>query len=109
MIITLPVKPLTVNRCWRGQRFKTPMYEAYEKELLYRLPMVKMPPPPYRFHYEFGLSNPLTDFDNPVKPLTDIFQKKYGFNDRDIHEATIKKVRVAKGLEYFTVKVESIT
>ncbi len=60
------------------------------------------------FYYEFGFRNTLSDFDNPIKPLTDILQKKYGFNDKDIHEARVRKVLVAKGEEYFTVVIEQI-
>jgi len=102
------VAPLSVNKCWQGKRFKTPEYKAYETKLLYTLPPLTMPAAPYRFYYEFGMSNPLSDWDNPVKPLQDILQKKYKFNDKDIHEATVRKVKVAKGQEYFSVIVESI-
>lgn len=50
----------------------------------------------------------MSDWDNPVKPLQDILQKKYRFNDKDIIEASVKKVKVIKGQEYFKVKIESI-
>ena len=33
----IEIKPLSVNECWQGKRFKTKAYTAYEKELLYRL------------------------------------------------------------------------
>ena len=108
MVITLPIKPLSVNECWRGQRFKTDKYKSYEKEVMYQLPAFDMPLPPYRFTYEFGFSNVQCDWDNPCKPLQDIMQKRYGFNDKDIHEATVRKVKVKKGQEYFTITVESI-
>lgn len=100
------MKPLSVNDAWKGRRFKSDAYKAYEAELLVRLPAGRLPNPPYRVFYEFGLSNPLADFDNPCKPLGDVLQKKYGFNDRDILEAHIRKVRVPKGAEYLEVRVE---
>lgn len=100
------IPPLSVNMCWQGKRFKTNKYKAYEKELLFTLPNINLPDPPYSVSYEFGLSNILSDFDNPIKPLTDILQKKYGFNDKEIHHAEIRKVKVSKGAEYFIVRIE---
>lgn len=108
MKVSLRIKPLSVNEAWQGKRFKTKKYLAYEKELMLKLPKLQMPQPPYKVFYEFGFSNSLSDWDNPCKPLQDIMQKKYGFNDRDILEANVKKLMVKKGDEYFTVYFESI-
>jgi hypothetical protein len=101
------IKPLSVNECWQGQRFKTKSYKAYEMQLLYSLPNLKLPEPPFSIYFEFGMSNVLSDWDNPVKPLQDILQKKYKFNDKDIHFASVKKVKVKKGEEYFLVNINS--
>ena len=103
------IKPLSVNQCWRGRRFKTDDYKIYEKELLFTLPQLDIPEPPYYVEYEFGFSNSLSDWDNPIKPLQDILQKKYKFNDKDIFEARVRKVKVKKGDEYFKVKIERLT
>ncbi len=103
--VTLDIKPMSVNDCWQGRRFKTPAYKSYEKELLYRLPKMTMPEPPYYIIFEFGMSNIMSDWDNPVKPLQDILQTKYKFNDRRIMKATVDKIKVAKGKEYFTVQI----
>lgn len=100
------IKPLSVNRAWQGRRYKTDAYEAYEMEMLLRLPPGRLPEPPYRVFYEFGFSNKLCDYDNPVKPTQDCLAKKYGFNDKEIYEAHIKKVLVKKGCEYVKVRVE---
>lgn len=94
------IKPLSVNNAWQGKRFKTDDYKAYEKEMLFILPQIKLPLPPFEVHYTFGMSNSLSDFDNPVKPLTDILQKRYKFNDRDIYKAIITKEKVEKGHEF---------
>jgi Holliday junction resolvase RusA-like endonuclease len=103
------IKPLSVNDAWKGKRYKSDAYKAYETEMLVRLPAGHLPEPPYRVHYEFGVSNRLADFDNPCKPLGDILQKKYGFNDKEIYEAHIQKVIVKKGNEYVKVKIEHIS
>ena len=104
--LAVNIKPLSVNDAWQGRRFKTDKYEAYEMEMLLRLPAGKLPPPPYRIFYEFGFSNKLCDFDIPCKPLGDILQKKYGFNDNEIYEAHIYKNVVKRGHEYIKVKIE---
>lgn len=108
LYISLKIKPLSVNECWQGKRFKTKEYKNYERFLFLSLPHFKLPDPPFRVYFSFGLSNSCADFDNPIKPLTDILQKKYKFNDRDIHEANIRKVKVKKGEEYFSVRFETI-
>ena len=104
----IQIKPLSVNDAWQGKRFKTGRYKAYEMEMLLRLPPGRLPAPPYCVHYEFGFSNILCDFDNPCKPLGDILQKKYGFNDNEIYEAHIYKRLVKRGHEYIKVKIEHI-
>jgi len=106
--LKIPMKPLSVNEAWQGKRFKTDKYKAYEKEMLLRLPMGKLPPPPYYVYYEFGFSNRQADYDNPCKPVGDILQKKYGFNDNQIYEAHIKKVVVKRGQEYIKIQIEHI-
>lgn len=107
-MIKLTIKPLSVNDCWRGQRFKTREYAIYERSVLLMLPKMKIPEPPYKICFEFGFSHASSDWDNPVKPLQDILQKKYGFNDRDIFEANVKKVKVEKGKEYLKFEIISI-
>ena len=102
------MKPLSVNEAWQGRRFKTDKYDAYQDEMLLRLPAGKLPEPPYRIFYEFGFSNKQCDFDNPCKPLGDILQKKYNFNDNEIYEAHIRKRIVKKGQEYIRVRIEHI-
>ena len=99
------IKPLSVNQAWKGQRFKTDKYLTYEKHMLFILPKIQLPNPPFQINYTFGLSNSLSDFDNPVKPLTDILQKKYKFNDRDIFKAVIIKQKVDKGNEFIDFKI----
>lgn len=99
--IRVAIKPLSVNAAWQGRRFKTTEYKIYERELLLRLPKgVAIPAGPLSVVYEFGLSNLLSDWDNPVKPLQDVLQKKYDFDDRHIVKATVEKVKVPKGEEY---------
>lgn len=106
--VMIKIVPLSVNRAYRGRRFRTPEYEAYERELYYQLP----PLPAKMVLAEgitlwiwWGLSNKASDIDNPVKPFQDILQKRYGFNDKMIHELHVFKTHVARGKEYIKFKV----
>lgn len=99
------LKPMSVNGAWKGRRFKSEEYKAYEKSALSILPNIELPLPPYRINLVFGVSNKASDWDNPVKPIQDILQKRYGFNDKDIYEAFVKKVIVSKRMEYFSFEI----
>ena len=107
-MITIPIKPLSVNQCWQGKRFKTKTYTQYEKDVMTMLIAIKLPQPPFKVYYEFGMSNSQSDWDNPIKPLQDILQKRYNFNDKDVYEANVKKVKVKKGEEYIKFEITSL-
>jgi Holliday junction resolvase RusA-like endonuclease len=99
------IKPLSCNKAWRGVRYKTDDYKAYEKELLYTLPNIKLPEPPYQIEYIYGYSSESSDWDNAIKQTTDILAKKYQFNDKLIKRGIIEKVIVPKGQEHFEFKI----
>lgn len=107
-MVKINIKPLSVNEVWQGKRFKTAKYKGYENVCMLLLPKITLPEPPYKVFYEFGMSNTLSDIDNPVKPFQDILQKKYLFNDSEIHEMNVKKVKVKKGLDYISFRIESV-
>lgn len=104
----LNIKPLSVNECWQGKRFKTKEYLQYEMDLFLMLPNIKVPAPPYKLSIEFGFSNMASDIDNPVKPFQDILQKKYGINDKNILELNINKTKTEKGSEFIKFSIKSI-
>lgn len=100
---------MSVNKAWQGKRYKTKEYKAYEKEVYHLLPILKIPKEgPLSVYYEFGFSSSLSDYDNPIKPLQDILQFKYAFNDNRIYEARIKKVKVEKGEEYIKFDINKM-
>lgn len=109
MTIQIHRKPLSVNACWQGKRFKTPLYKEYEKEILELLPdKYEIPEGDLQVRYEFGL-NTMADWDNPVKPLQDILQKKYDFDDRRIMKAEVIKKVVKKGDGYFNFEIRGLS
>lgn len=107
--IKINIKPLSVNDCWRGRRFKTPEYRMYWMAVSLMLPKkIIVPAGLFKVYYEFGLSSNGGDWDNGVKPLQDILSAKYKFNDNRIMEANVKKVIVPKGSEYISFKIEGL-
>lgn len=97
---------MSVNVAWQGKRYKTKEYILYEREMLFLLPKIKIPPPPFKVFFHFGFSNKKSDIDNPVKPILDIMQKKYNFDDCDIYELNIKKSIVKKGSEFIEFEIQ---
>lgn len=107
-MIKINIKPLSVNQAWGGRTFKSNKYKQYEKDLPLLLPALKLPKPPYSVYYEFGFSSAASDLDNPIKPLTDILQRKYNFNDKHIHEMIVRKFKVKKGDEYIKFEIKQL-
>lgn len=109
IVLNLDVKPLSVNKCWQGRRYKTKTYKQYESALLQLLPNIEIN---FKHHLsidiDFGFSNSTSDIDNPLKPILDILQKKYGFNDRDVYELNVKKKLAKKKEEYILIKIKEI-
>ena len=103
------IKPLSVNECWQGKRFKTLKYKAYEKELLLKLKKIEVPKGRLFLKITFGLSSKIADWDNPVKPFQDCLQKKYGFDDRRIYRAEVEKIDVKKGEEFIEFEIKQLT
>ena len=96
----IKVKPLSVNQCWAGRRFKTPKYKSYEKEVLLSLKKLSIPDGKLEIIITFGLSSKLADYDNPLTAFQVILCKKYKFDDRRIYRGIIQKVDVKKGEEF---------
>jgi len=107
-VANLKIKPLSVNKVWKGKRFKTNDYKSYEQELFLLLPKITIPKGKLKLSLVFGFSSKASDIDNPVKPFVDILQKKYLFNDKMIYQMEIKKVDVKKGKEFIDFKIESV-
>lgn len=103
--LVLRVKPLSVNEAWQGRRFKTEKYKSFEKLVLLSLQKMKIPDGELTVRFTFGFSNKASDLDNPVKPLMDCLQKKYGFNDSRVYKLIVEKQIVPKGKEFFSFTI----
>lgn len=104
-MIKIQIKPISVNEAYRGRRYKTTDYKAYERELAVLLPSVDVPEGKLEVYYRFGLSSKGSDYDNQIKAFQDIISKKYGFNDNRIYRALIEKVDTKKGEEFIEFEV----
>jgi len=102
------IKAISVNEAYRGRRYKTGDYKAYEQELTLLLPNIDVPEGRLQVHYVFGLSSKGSDYDNQIKAFQDIMSRKYGFNDNRIYKAIIEKVDVKKGCEYISFEIKEL-
>ena len=96
------IKPLSVNQCYRGRRFKTKEYNQYEKDVMAQLPTLIIPGGELELHIQAGFSNKGADIDNIAKTFIDILQKAYCFNDNRIYQLHLYKKIVPKGEEYIS-------
>ena len=105
----IEIKPLSVNDAWKGRRFRSDKYKAYQIELSLKLPnKIEIPEGKLKISIEWGLSSAGGDTDNPIKPFIDILSTKYGFNDNRVYQYDIKKTIVKKGKEYIYFKIDEI-
>lgn len=104
------VKPLSVNEAWQGRRFKSKKYTEYEKYMLSVLPNTKVSWADIKIELTLyvGFSNVAADLDNAVKPLVDILQKKYKFNDKNIYRLVVEKQIVKKGKEFIEFEIRKV-
>lgn len=105
---TIRIKPLSVNEARQGRRYKTKKYLAYEKMMLMMLRAEAIPQGKIRLQVEVWYSNTASDIDNCLKPLLDILQKRYAFNDNMIYQLYIEKKIVKKGEEYISFWIVKI-
>lgn len=105
----IEIKPFSVNDAWQGKRFRTDNYKRFQKDMMLLLPPLKINfKEPLKIDLVFGFSSNASDIDNPVKPLLDILQKKYGFNDNQIREMNLKKEVVKKGSEFIKLEINEL-
>ena len=105
----LNIKPLSVNDAWKGKRFKTDEYNAFQQHVMLLLPpKILIPDGLLQIYLKWGFSSAGSDWDNPIKPLQDILSKKYGFNDNRIKRAIVDIEMVKKGAEFIEFKLTKL-
>lgn len=102
------IKPLSVNRAWKGRRYKTDEYKQYTYELLMLLPRdIKIPKGKLSVYYKFGYSSKSSDIDNGIKQFQDILCEAYEFNDKQIYKMIVEKVDTKKGEEFIDFRINT--
>jgi len=105
----LDIAALSVNKAYRGRRFRTKEYDIWESKVKAMLPPMAAHvfDRQLAFNIEFGFSSKASDIDNGLKSFLDVLSKVYRFNDKYVFELNVKKKIVPKGKEYilFTMKV----
>jgi hypothetical protein len=106
-MIKIHIKPISQNEAYKGRKFKTSTYHAYEKLLTMLLPARLEVPEggKLEFRIKVGLSSKNADGDNPIKSTQDIIAKKYKFNDKRIYRWIIEKIDTAKGAEFIEFEI----
>lgn len=94
----IEIKPLSINRAWKGRRFRTYEYKKYEEEMLYLLPKKEMVKGKVGVLLAFYIKNPKQcDVDNFIKPVLDIIVKKgYIEDDRYVYMVQALKIKSCK-------------
>lgn len=99
LTLTLHVKPLTVNRAWRGRHFSTAAKTQFEARMHYSLPNIAVVGKPYyRVEYDLHLKNfAAMDWDNCCKIFQDCLVKKGIISDDSkIIDARVRKFPAAQ-------------
>lgn len=108
MNIKLKINPLSVNKAWRGRKFKTKAYEIFERDVANSLPfyegeeITKSEVFVYYIFYVKNYGN--ADTFNMEKTLSDMLVKRgYLKDDRYIRAGYVRKERVK---EYADERIE---
>jgi len=75
---------------------------------MYTLPKLSIPDGKLMVRLEWGFSSAGSDIDNACKPLLDILQIKYDFNDNRIWRMELIKKKVQKGQEYIKFEFNAL-
>ncbi len=106
--VSVEIKPLSINKCFQGRRFKTKDYKDYEYELLLILPEQEMIKGDVSVEIDFYVKYPKKlDVDNLLKPINDILtKKKYWEDDRFIYEIRARKIK--SPIERIHIKIKEL-
>src|SRR3990167_7810284 len=94
-MIVISVKPISVNECWQGRRFKTKKYDKFIIDMLRVMPKKEMITGSIKLEIKLHLKSLLRgDIDNFIKPLVDCIVKKGWIeDDRFIMLLEVEKIK----------------
>jgi Holliday junction resolvase RusA-like endonuclease len=103
------IKPLSLNKAYRGRRFKTKEIDVYKKSLSYLLPKIGKQTGKLFIKLRFGFSSKGSDIDNCCKCFIDALAEQYDFNDNKVYRLDVEKVDVEKGEEFVEFEITVIS
>ena len=106
----IQIKPLSVNKAWKGRRFPSEEYKEYTQEVLMRLRFIEVPKKTrLTLIIWSGVSSNSSDASNLIKLFEDILCKKFGHDDRWHYSVVVHKKIVPKGKEYIAFDIHQQT
>lgn len=96
----IQILPISINKAFRGRRFKTQECKNWERDFQYLLQRKKIIKGKVGIIYRFFLHNDkTTDYDNLIKVLQDnLVKAEYIEDDRKIYQVYIEKYPIQKNL-----------
>lgn len=108
-MIKIHIKPLSVNKAYRGRRYKTKEYKEWQLDFLSKVPKIDFKiPEKIELSIEYGFSSKGSDIDNPTKVFLDVLSDVYNFNDNKVYKLILTKQIVKKGSEYIKYNLKEI-
>lgn len=103
------IKPISINSCWQGRRFKTKEYAEWRKESMYLIKKLKpetvdaVCTVQLTFHCSKNFKR--VDIDNMIKPALDSIVDSGAIkDDRFIEKLVVDKVKDKKDFWEFSVE-----
>lgn len=109
--LKLPIKAISTNKLYAGQKRRSWVYKNYRKQVFKFLgeqyPDKVSLSNQLSVDMEVGFSSTLCDLDNSLKGILDVIAAFYDFNDRQIYRIVISKYLVNKGEEFTNIKIRN--
>ena len=105
----LDIKPISINKAFRGRRFKTQECNDYEDDFMKIAPRQKMIEGIVEIEYKFYTKNhKMADIDNMIKVTQDLLVKcHYIEDDRKIYKLIVYKIPSDR--DYMEIEIKKLT
>lgn len=107
-MVTLPLKPISVNRCWQGRRYLTDQARKFQRDAYVLIKSqtrgMKLPDGELSLRLRFGLSRDM-DTSNCIKLVEDAIAKAFSIDDRMFRGQLATKEKVKRGQEFIAFDI----
>jgi Holliday junction resolvase RusA-like endonuclease len=103
----IPIKPISINACFQGRRFRTKDFKKWQELVIHTLPKGIEKGEKIELAISVHLKSPLrSDLDNYAKPIIDCCVKR-GLMKDDRYVFRIKLEKIKADKEGFEVNIKS--